>query len=166
MRKSRWGKISQTKVGFCEGPVGVGCCPLKTMLQDGSLLECLKNVVEDPLGKDLVARLEKRVSLEVKLFDWPMGEEVLFDDLFSKFTFSSLVGMPIYGFEKESFSLLRKIEKRRGFGACVSGGTRKLNLTSHFEREILKLECLVNYKSSPLLIRGRERSNGATNLVV
>ena len=136
------------------------------MLQDGSLLECLKNVVEDPLGKDLVARLEKRVSLEVKLFDWPMGEEVLFDDLFSKFTFSSLVGMPIYGFEKEIFSLLRKMEKMRGCGACVSGGTRKLNLTSHFEREILKLECLVNYKSSPLLIRGRERSNGATNLVV
>ena len=136
------------------------------MLQDGSLLECLKNVVEDPLGKDLVARLEKRVSLEVKLFDWPMGEEVLFDDLFSKFTFSSLVGMPIYGFEKEIFSLLRKMEKMRGCGACVSGGTRKLNLTSHFEREILKLECLVNYKSSPLLIRGMERSNGATNLVV
>ena len=136
------------------------------MLQDGSLLECLKNVVEDPLGKDLVAKLEKRVSLEVKLFDWPMGEEVLFDDLFSKFTFSSLVGMPIYGFEKEIFSLLRKMEKMRGCGACVSGGTRKLNLTSHFEREILKLECLVNYKSSPLLIRGRERRNGATNLVV
>ena len=64
------------------------------------------------------------------------------------------------------FSLLRKMEKMRGCGACVSGGTRKLNLTSHFEREILKLECLVNYKSSPLLIRGRERSNGATNLVV
>ena len=126
-------------MGFCEGPVGVGCRPLKTILQDESLLECPKNVVESPLGQDLALRSKERVSSKLKLFNWLVREEVLSNEHFSKLAnLNSLVGMSVEGFENEIFSLLRKrkMKKRRGHGACVSRGRRKLNLTSCFKREI------------------------------
>ena len=63
--------------------------------------------------------------------------------------------MSIERYEKEIFSLLRKIETRKGCGVCVLGKKKKLNSTSRFEREIQKLECSVNYKNSPLLVKGK-----------
>ncbi|RVX19062.1 hypothetical protein CK203_007022 [Vitis vinifera] len=98
-------KNSQPKVGLCEGS-----------------FKCPKNIMESPLGKDLVV---------------------------------SLVGMSIERYEKEIFSLLRKIETRKGCGVCVLRKKKKLNSTSRFEREIQKLECSVNYKNSPLLVKGK-----------
>lgn len=46
-----WKKNSQPKMGLCEDP-----------------FEGLKNIMESPLGKDLVIRFEKQVSLELKSF--------------------------------------------------------------------------------------------------
>lgn len=93
------------------------------MLQDESRLECLKIIVESALGKDLAVGFEEQVSSDVKSFNWPSKEEVPSNSLFSKLaSFSSLVGMPVEGFEKEIFSLLRKMETRKGHGVYVSGG--------------------------------------------
>ena len=64
------------------------------------------------------------------------------------------------------FSLLRKMETRKGRGVCVSGGKNKLNSPSRFKREIQKLECSVNYKNSPLLVRGKGRSSGITQTLL
>ena len=79
--------------------------------------------MESALGKDLAIELEEQVSLEVKSFNRPSKEEVSSNNLFSKLaSFNSLVGMSIEGFEKEIFSLLRKMETRKGHGIYVSGG--------------------------------------------
>lgn len=74
--------------------------------------------------------------------------------------------MSIERYEKEIFSLLRKIETRKGCGVCVLRKKKKLNSTSRFEREIQKLECSVNYKNSPLLVRGKGRSSGITQTLL
>lgn len=69
------------------------------------------------------------------------------------------------GFEKEILTLLRKIEMRRGHGLNVSRGKRKPNSSPYLKKEIWKLECSVNYKSSPLIDRGIGRSNKDSTLI-
>lgn len=49
-------KNSQPKVGLCEGS-----------------FKCPKNIMESPLGKDLVVRSKEQVSSELKSFNWPRG---------------------------------------------------------------------------------------------
>ena len=44
-------------------------------------------------------------------------------------------------------------------------GKRKLITSSCFEREIQKLECLINCHRSPMIVKGRGRSNGDQALV-
>ena len=72
--------------------------------------------------------------------------------------FSNYVGMLVAGFEKEINSLLKNLEARKGRGVKVLGGRRKHFLTSHFERELLKLEYLINYDSSPCTFRWKEEA--------
>ena len=89
------------------------------------------------LGKDLAVESKKKASLEVKSFNWPLGKEVPSNCLFSKLaSFNSLVGMSIEGFEREMFSLVRKMETRKGHGIYVLRGKGKLILNSRLEREI------------------------------
>ena len=64
------------------------------------------------------------------------------------------------GFKKEITSLLGKMEARKEYGVKISGGKRKAFSSSRVEREISKLECSVNYSSSPFLVKGKRRSNG------
>ena len=54
--------------------------------------------------------------------------------------------------------LLKNLEARKGLGVKVSGERRKHFSTSHFERELRKLECSINYNSSPYTFRGKWRS--------
>ena len=66
------------------------------------------------------------------------------DSLFSKLTnFSSFMGMLITGFEKEISSFLRKMKARKGHGVKASRAKKKPFSSSHFEREIHKLDCSV-----------------------
>ena len=95
--------------------------------------------------------------------------ESLFDKLAR---FNGFLGMPVVGFENEILSLLRKMDARRGHGGKVRGGgamgggwKRKPKALSCFNREIQKLECLVNYNRSPMFARGKERSNGDQAIV-
>ena len=64
------------------------------------------------------------------------------------------------GFKKEITSLLGKMEARKECGVKISGGKRKAFSSSRVQREISKLECSVNYSSSPFLVKGKRRSNG------
>lgn len=74
------------------------------------------------------------MSLEVKSFNWPSRKEVLSNNLFSKLaSFSSLVRMSVEGFEKEIFSLLRKMESKKGCDVYVSRGKWKLISSSRLE---------------------------------
>ena len=71
------------------------------MLQEGSLLEFLENTVKNPFCKDIAVKSEEQWSSKLKSINWPAGEELPFDGLFSKLVnFSSYVGM-LVGFEKE-----------------------------------------------------------------
>lgn len=63
------------------------------------------------------------------------------------------------GFEKEIIALLKKIEARKGHGVKVSKSGRKSS-SSHLEREIWKLECLVNYSGTAITAKGKGGSNG------
>ena len=67
--------------------------------------------------------------------------------------FSSFLGLPVTGFEKESNSLLWKLESRKGLGVKITRGKKKSPLATRLEREIRKLECSVNYDCSPLSAR-------------
>ena len=50
--------------------------------------------------------------------------------------FSTCLGLPILGVEKEINSLLRKLEAKKGRGVKLSGGGRKSMSSSHHEKEI------------------------------
>ena len=71
--------------------------------------------------------------------------------------FSSGLGVPIVGFEKEISSLLKKLQSRKESGVNGLGGKKKILLSSCFERKIRKLECSINYNSSLSTVRGKGR---------
>lgn len=52
------------------------------------------------------------------------------------------------------------MDARRGPYDKASRGKRKPKVSSHFDREIRKLESSVNYNRFPLFARGRGRSIG------
>ena len=85
------------------------------------------------------------------------GEELSSTSLPSKYAgFCNFLGFSVVGFEKEITSLLRKMEARTG--VKFSKGSGKFSSTC-LEKEIQKLECLVNYNCSPLSIKGKGGSN-------
>ena len=85
------------------------------------------------------------------------GEELIYEKLPCKFAkFNNILGILVVGFENEINSLPRKMEARKGCRVKIPGGKRKTFSSSSVEREIQKLECLVNYNSSPLLVRGKK----------
>ena len=59
--------------------------------------------------------------------------------------FINCLGMPVVG--------LREMESRNGHGVRVSRGKKRSS--SRSEREIQKLECSVNYNSSPFIAKGK-----------
>lgn len=90
--------------------------------------------MESSLGKDLGLGSKEQVSLDVKSFNWPSRKEVHSNSQFSMLaSFSSLVGMSVEGFEKKIFSLLRKMESRKGCDVFVSREKRKLISNSRLE---------------------------------
>lgn len=124
---------------------------------------------KDPSNKDWVVRTEQlEASHTMELACIFEGADL--DSLPNKLVnFSNHVGMLVTGFEKEINSFLKILKLRKGRkerGAKVSSEKSNFPLASHFEREIHKLECSVNYNSSPHPIRGRERSTGDSMLVL
>lgn len=142
------------------GSLDSECRLLKMLLQDVNLLEFSGSAANGTSGKELVVMTE-----ELEPGCNSVGEDLV--SLPSKLlNFSNYLEMPVAGCEKEISSLLRKLESKKGHGVKVSGGKRILPSSSHFEREIRMLECSVNYKSSPLTSRGRERSTGESPLTL
>ena len=127
------------------------------VVQDGSVLDLLRKAVKEPSDMELVARakeMELPRDMEIGVLE---GEN--FNSLPSGFVeFSNCLGMPIAGFEKEICALIRKMESRKGRGIWMLGGKKRGS--SHFEREIRKLECSVNYNSSPFTARGKGSGAG------
>lgn len=74
--------------------------------------------------------------------------------------FSSFLGLPVKGFGKEISSLLKKLELRNEHVVKISIEKRSIPSTSHFEKEIYKLECSINYNKSPTPVKERGRSFG------
>ena len=141
-------------------PLSPGCQPLMMLLQDDHLLELLGNAMKSPFGKDLVVRDEEMVPPCDLGFESAVGggggeEEVV--SLPSSFVkFSNGLGMSVVALEKEISLLLKKLDLRKGRGVKGSGGKKK-SLPSCFEREIRKLESLVNYDCSPFIVKGKGR---------
>ena len=137
-------------------PLSPGCQPLMMLLQDDHLLELLGNAMKSPFGKELVVRDEEMVPpCDMGFERVAEGEEVV--SLPSSFVkFSNSLGMPVAGLEKETNLLLKNLDSRKGRG--VKG--KKSLPSSSFEREIRKLECLVNYNSSPFTTRGNGSGAG------
>ena len=112
--------------------------PLSLLLRDGRLVDLKRSAEKDSSGKDLKVSAEEgeatkameacRVSKEEKL-----GSVSLPDNLVK---FSSFLGLPMVGVEKEINYLLRKLESRKGHGVKVAGGKRNLFLATQLEREI------------------------------
>ena len=116
-------------------PLSPGCQPLMMFLQDGRLLKFSGNAAKSPSGKELVVR-DKEMVLPCDLVfeSAAKGEEVV--SLPSNFVkFSSSLGMPITGLEKE-ISLLMKLDSRKGKGVKGSGRKKNSLPSSLFEREL------------------------------
>ena len=62
--------------------------------------------------------------------------------------FCHCLGMPTEGFEGEILKLLNRMKERRERFVRVSGKKKKGQRSSRFDRELKKLECLVNYGGS------------------
>lgn len=79
------------------------------------------------------------------------GDVALEERAFSSLVaLSNFLGMPIEGFEEEILTLLNKIKKRKGQeGQALSKRTSKF-VSSHFERELKKLEWFVKYQGIKL----------------
>ena len=131
------------------------------------MLDFLGSVAKSPLVKEMVVRveeLEPSKAIESKCVS--MGEVPSPDNLSRQLAnLSSFVGMLVAGFEKEISSLMWKMKARKGHGVKVSRGKKNPFSSSQFEIEIRKLECSVNYNSSPLTVTGR-RSSGDSTLVL
>ena len=127
------------------------------VLQDGGVVDLLKKAVKEPSGMEMVARVEELgLPRDVEFKAWE-GENI--KSLPNGFVeFNNCLRMPIAGFEKEICALIRKIELRKGQWLRMSGGEKRSS--SRFEREIRKLECLVNYNSSPFTTRGNGSGAG------
>lgn len=74
--------------------------------------------------------------------------------------FSSGLRMLIVSFEKEISSLLKKLETRKRRGVKRLGEKKIFLSSSRFDREIRKLECSVNYNSSPSTIKQKGKGVG------
>ncbi|WKA05120.1 hypothetical protein VitviT2T_023104 [Vitis vinifera] len=78
-----------------------------------------------------------------------MGDESLYDLSFGKFvSFSKFLDLLVEGYEKEIVSLLRKSEAKKGYRVVALSIKRRPSSMSDFDRELCKLECLVNYNKS------------------
>ena len=128
------------------GPQSPGCQLLKMVPQDGSVLDLSRKAVKEPSGMKLVARAEE-MELPRDVEIGVLGGENINNLPSGLVEFGNCLGMPIAGFEKEICALIRKMESRKGRGIRMSGGKKRCS--SHFEREIQKLECSINYNSSP-----------------
>ena len=128
------------------------------LLQDGGLLDLSRKVVKEPSRMEMVARV-KELGLPKGCGIRGFGGENI-DSLSNGLVeFSNCLRMPTTGFEKEICTLFKKMELRKGRGMRISGGKKRF--FSCFEREIRKLECLVNYNSSLFIARGKKSSAGA-----
>ena len=90
------------------------CWPLKVILQDASLEGTFirAKVIS---GKDRAGAEKLKTPIMSQEFILLRDEKAL-DSLPSKFVnFSKFLGMPVEGFEKEIYSLLKKPEARKGW---------------------------------------------------
>ena len=68
------------------------------------------------------------------------------EEEFSKLThFSKVLGMPIEGHEFEILALLKKLKLRTDSSTLCKRGKKKKSCSTHFERELKRLECSVSY---------------------
>ena len=96
------------------------------------------------LGSEEVVALENGGSRRDS-----MGDESLYDLSFGKFvSFSKFLDLLVEGYEKEIVSLLRKSEAKKGYRVVALSIKRRPSSMSDFDRELCKLECLVNYNKS------------------
>lgn len=125
------GLVNWSKVGPSLGPLGFGFQLLRMMCQDDSLLDFLGSDMKGPLCKEMVVNTkEMEPSKAMECSCDMVGEKLISDSLFSKFAnFSSFVGMPITGFEKEINSFMRKMEARKGLWCWPQG--QRGNLSCH-----------------------------------
>ena len=79
------------------------------------------------MGRELVVRTEEVEDFRaMEASSNSVGEVVFSESLPYKFSkFSNLLGMLVKGFEKETSSLMRKMEARKGRGVKISGEKRK-----------------------------------------
>lgn len=63
-------------------------------------------------------------------------------------SFSKPLGLHMGAFEKEVAYLLRKMEAKKGHSVRALSMKRRPLLTCHFDKELWKLESLVNYNQS------------------
>lgn len=112
-----------------------GCWILRALLQRG------------PLGKELVVKaeaMEASKAMEARCIS--VGKELSFVSLPNKFAnLNRFLELPVASFEKETRTLLRKMESRKDCRVKVTGGKRKIFSSTHLDCEIRKLECSVNY---------------------
>lgn len=111
------------KEGTSIGAQGAKCGPLRMVFQDDTSLVFSENCSSE-LGCPKAQ--ERQREREV--------DEVIPKSVFRKLVvFSSFMGMPIEGFEKEVISLLRKTQARKGCDNSSLGEKRKLTSTTCFK---------------------------------
>lgn len=116
------------------------------VLRKGSTVELLENFVKGLVGMEAGERSGEKVTFEVN-FSSCLVEEHSSNCISCKLAnFNNFLRMPVDGFEKRSFPLCGRL--RRGLSVFSLGVKRKLTSISWFERDLSKLGCLVNYKSS------------------
>ena len=111
--------------------------PLSMMLRDGSTM-----VLTEAPNPDL----EKDGAKQRDLSFVPPCEEGWSEEELSKlFHFSKVLGMPVKGHEVEILALLKKLKLRTGSSTLCKRQKKKKSCTTHFQRELKRLERSVSY---------------------
>ena len=111
--------------------------PLSMMLRDGSTM-----VLTEAPNPDL----EKDGAKQRDLSFVPPCEEGWSEEELSKlFHFSKVLGMPVKGHEVEILALLKKLKLRTGSSTLCKKQKKKKSCTTHFQRELKRLERSVSY---------------------
>ncbi|RVX11138.1 Retrovirus-related Pol polyprotein from transposon RE1 [Vitis vinifera] len=161
LRELRFGKDEQMKL-ICDNQaalhiasnpvfhertkhIEVDCHFIREKITSGCVAASFVNS-NDQLADIFTKSLRGAGFSELKSFNWLVGEKVPSNGLFSKLAnFSSHVVTLVKGYEKEIFSLLRKMETRRGCGVTVSGGRgRSSEVTDLIARGFLGFRCWLN----------------------
>ena len=133
--------------------------PLSMMLRDGSMV-VLIDASSPVLENEALVLVDCDVAKQGELSAELPREEMWSEEEFSKLThFSKVLGMLVEGHEVEILALLKKLKLRTGSSTLCKRHKKKTSCSTHFERELKRLEFSVSYGGTSRLAKRTSQSS-------